>query len=268
MNRKTKLKIGAGLVAAAVGLALYIDHQCFVAREEKITLRSEKLTEPIRITQISDFHSNALKNLDEVLTNIKKFNPDFIILTGDILDYGTEPKIERSMYFLRKLNTLGIKTYYITGNHEEAGPMLDEFIEQVTGLGINYLANEGESLNIRGQKVYIYGTTMFTLSYDSYKPADDSLNIVLSHFSKNVRENYKDSIDFIFSGHTHGGQVRLPIIGGLIAPGEGILPDYDKGVYEFENSIIYVDSGLGNTFIPLRFLDQIQYTNITLAPVV
>ena len=60
----------------------------------------------------------------------------------------------------------------------------------------------------------------------------------------------------------------MPIVGGLIAPGEGILPDFDKGVFKYKKSIIYVDSGLGNTFLPLRFLDKIQYSNITLAPVV
>ena len=109
---------------------------------------------------------------------------------------------------------------------------------------------------------------MFDFSYENYKASENSVNIILSHFSKNVRDNYNTSEDFIFSGHTHGGQVRMPIVGGLIAPGEGILPDFDKGVFKYKNSIIYVDSGLGNTFLPLRFLDQIQYSNITLAPVV
>lgn len=268
MNKSTKKKIGLGLLALGVGFLLYNDNQCFVAQENQVELESDKLISPIRITQISDFHSNAIKNLEQMLANIKNFDPDFIILTGDILDYGTDEKIERSLYFLNKLNTLGIKTYYITGNHEEAGPKLDEFIRGVEDLGITYLNNQGESVYIRGNSVYIYGTGMFNFSYENYKPSDDSINLVLSHFSKNVRENYDDSIDFVFSGHTHGGQVRLPIIGGLIAPGEGVFPDFDKGIYQFHNTTIHVDSGLGNTFLPLRFLDQIQYSNITLAPVV
>lgn len=268
MNKKTAKKIGLGLLALGAGFLIYNDHQCFVAKENRINLESEKLSSPIRITQISDFHSNAPRNLDEILTNIKNFNPDFIILTGDILDYGTDSKVERSLYFLKKLMSLDIKTYYITGNHEEAGPKLDYFIKGVTDLGIRYLNNEGAIEDIRGNMVYIYGTSMFNFSYNNYSPREDSLNILLSHFSKNVRDDYKEDIDFIFSGHTHGGQVRLPVIGGLIAPGEGILPGYDKGLYKYKNSIIHVDSGLGNTFLPLRFLDQIQYSNIILAPVV
>ena len=265
---KKKTKIITGLALAGLCLALYIDRQCFVAKEEKVILKSEKIKKPIKITQITDFHSNAIKNLDEVLENIQNFSPDLVILTGDIIDYGTEDKIERSVYFLEKLRSLNIKTYYITGNHEEGGPNLDKFLSEIERLGITYLKNEGERLDINGNKVYLYGTSMFDFSYDNYKADDESINIILSHFSKNVRDNYQGNEDFIFSGHTHGGQVRLPIVGGLVAPGEGFFPNYDKGSFKFNDSIIYIDSGLGNTFLPLRFMDQIQYSNIVLAPVV
>lgn len=265
---KKKTKIITGLALAGLCLALYVDRQCFVAKEEKVILKSEKIKKPIKITQITDFHSNAIKNLDEVLENIKKFNPNLIILTGDIIDYGTEDKIERSVYFLEKLMSLNIKTYYITGNHEEGGPNLDKFLSEIERLGITYLKNEGEKLNINDNKVYLYGTSMFDFSYENYKADDESVNIILSHFSKNVRDNYQGSEDFIFSGHTHGGQVRLPIVGGLVAPGEGFFSNYDKGAFKYKDSIIYIDSGLGNTFLPLRFMDQIQYSNIVLAPVV
>jgi phosphoesterase len=265
---KKKSKIILGLAAAAVGLGFYIDNQCFKAKEKKIELVSEKLQNPIKITQITDFHSNAIKNLDEILENIRQFKPDFIILTGDIIDYGKESKIDRSIYFLKKLSSLNIKTYYITGNHEESGPNLDVFLKEIDKLGIKYLKNDGEFLNINDNEIYLYGTSMFDFSFENYKASENSVNIILSHFSKNVRDNYRGDEDFIFSGHTHGGQVRMPIVGGLIAPGEGIFPDFDKGVFKYKNSIIYVDSGLGNTFLPLRFLDQIQYSNITLAPVV
>lgn len=265
---KKKTKIITGLALAGLCLTLYVDRQCFVAKEEKVILKSEKIKKPIKITQITDFHSNAIKNLDEVLENIQNFNPNLVILTGDIIDYGTEDKIERSVYFLEKLRSLNIKIYYITGNHEEAGPNLDKFLSEIERLGITYLKNEGERLNINGNKVYLYGTSMFDFSYENYKADDESVNIILSHFSKNVRDNYQGSEDFIFSGHTHGGQVRLPIVGGLVAPGEGFFPNYDKGSFKFNDSIIYIDSGLGNTFLPLRFMDQIQYSNIVLAPVV
>ena len=70
---KTKNKIALGLTVSTLALGLYINKQCFVAKEEKVALKSEKLKNPVKITQISDFHSNAIKNLDELLINIKKF---------------------------------------------------------------------------------------------------------------------------------------------------------------------------------------------------
>ena len=71
---KNKTKIALGLTTSALALGIYINNQCFVAKEEKITLKNEKLNSPVKITQISDFHSNAIKNLDELLINIKNLS--------------------------------------------------------------------------------------------------------------------------------------------------------------------------------------------------
>lgn len=261
---KHKKKIVAGLLLATTILTgKYIHDQCFKAVEKRIGLFSDKVKDPIKITHISDFHSNVVENLDEVLGKIRDFNPDLIFLTGDMIDYPTKEKIERTMYFLQRLNELGIKTYYVSGNHEEVSRDSEVFYEKIKSLGITKLDNDGEFVEIGDNKIYIYGITYWGSNFDNFKP-DTSLNLVLAHFSKNVRDNYRKDIDFIFSGHTHGGQVRAPFIGALVAPGEGYFPDFDRGLFDFENSRIYVESGLGNTFLPLRFLNPISYSNITI----
>lgn len=261
---KNKKKLVAGLaLATMVFTGKYLHDQAFVGVEKKLTIKSAKVNNDIKITHISDFHSNVISNLDEVLDNIKAFNPDLIFLTGDMIDYPTEKKIERTMYFLENLSRLGIKTYFVSGNHEEASEESEIFYEKLKKLGIKKLDNEGENLIISGSDVYIYGVPYWGMDLDDFKPGQ-GLNLVLAHFSKNIREKYDSRMDIIFSGHTHGGQVRAPIVGGLIAPGEGFLPDYDGGLYDFKESKIYISTGLGNTFLPLRFLDQISYTNITI----
>lgn len=257
MNKK---KLGLTLGFVGLGLTYYIERQCFYAREKRVKLTHPKVNKSLRITHISDFHSNVLSNLDQVLANIKNFNPDFIILTGDIVDYGTERKIERSLFFLENLMKLNIESFYITGNHEESGPKLAYFLKEIDKLGIKYLNNDFVDLD--DKKVRIFGTSFYTRSFDKYEKDDEKINIILSHYSKHVRDREDIDFDLLFSGHTHGGQVRFPIIGSLISPGEGFLPDFDKGVYPFRNGIIYVDSGLGNTFLPLRFLNPIGYSNI------
>lgn len=264
MKNKNKKKLVAGLILATTILGgKYLHDQAFVGVEKRITLTNPKVGDEIKITQITDFHSNVLSNLDEVLRKIRDFDPDLIFLTGDMIDYPTDKKIERTMYFLEKLNELGIKTYFVSGNHEEVSADSEVFYEKIKKLGIKKLDNVGEFVQIGDNKIYIYGVTYWGTNFDKFKP-DNSLNLVLSHFSKNVRDKYRDDIDFIFSGHTHGGQVRAPFIGALVAPGEGYLPDFDSGLYEFEDSQIYVESGLGNTFLPLRFLNPVSFSNITI----
>lgn len=245
-------------------LLSYIFYQCKWAKEVRVDIMNDKLKENIKITQISDFHSNILRNMGYFKKKILEFNPDFIILTGDINDYGVVKKFNKAINFLTELSKLGIKTYYITGNHEEAGPMLDEFIKEIEKLGIKYLKNDGQYLEIREEKIYIYGLSYHNYSFENYNTNDKNLNIILSHFSKNARENLCDNMDIIFSGHTHGGQVRFPIIGALLAPGEGYFPKYDKGLFKYKNAQIYIDSGLGNTLMDLRFLNRIQFSNITI----
>lgn len=245
-------------------LLAYIYYETSFAKENKVDLESKKIDGEIKITQISDYHSNNLKNTDYILEKIKDFSPDFIIMTGDINDYGVPKKFDRALSFVKKIMTLNIKTYYVIGNHEENGPMREEFLEELRKLNIKVLNNESDTLEIGKNKLYIYGTAFYKFDYKGYDGKNDYVNIVLAHHSKLVRDNLKGSEDFIFSGHTHGGQVRAPFIGALFAPGEGIFPKYDKGVFQFDNAKIYIDSGLGNTKMKLRFLNRIQFSNISL----
>ncbi|MCI7238148.1 MAG: metallophosphoesterase [Anaerococcus sp.] len=261
-NKKLLVALGT------LGLGIYLDHEAYYAREKTIKLTSTKIKNEIRLSQISDLHSNPIANLDQMLANIRTFDPHFIILTGDIIDYGTDRKIERSLYVLGKVMTLGKKTFLITGNHEERGPKLDIFLEKCKNLGITYLANSSVEFSINNNIVNLYGLKNFERSYTSYKPSPDKVNIILSHSFRDIRDDRVEDFDFVFSGHTHGGQVRIPLVGALLAPNEGILPKYDMGKYSYGKGQVYIDSGLGNTFLPLRFLDPIGYSNIRLGSVV
>ncbi len=255
------------LLALGLGIALFLkynENQCFNAKRKDVFINSSKIRSDIRITQISDFHSNVINNLDKMLDDIANFNPHFIILTGDMIDYATDKKIDRTMFFLDKLTSLGIKTFFITGNHEEASPRVNDFIEKLDDIDITYLNNQAYELVVGKNIINLYGTSFLSPNFDKYKPSKETINIILTHHSRVVRESKISDFDISFSGHTHGGQVRVPLLGALLAPGEGILPKYDMGLYDFNRSKMYIDSGLGNTFLPLRFLDPIGYSNITI----
>lgn len=232
-------------------------------------MTNSKIKNEIKITQISDFHSNTINNLDYLMTTIRDFDPDFIIMTGDINDYGVIYKFEKAVEFIEEIKTLNKKTFYVLGNHEEVGPMLNEFIEKLIENNVIVLLNSDYLLNIKQNKVYIFGTKFYDFDYSLFNGKEEYLNIILAHHSRLIRENSNGLEDFVFSGHTHGGQVRVPFFGALWAPGEGYFPKYDKGEFEYKNFKIHIDSGLGNTRYNLRILNRIQFSNITLkAPII
>ena len=74
----------------------------------------------------------------------------------------------------------------------------------------------------------------------------------------------KDNIDLVFSGHAHGGQVRLPFIGGLYAPGQGLFPKYTRGIYKQNNTSMVVSRGLGNSIFPIRVFNRPELVVVTL----
>ena len=157
---KNKGKLAAGIIlAAGVLTGKYIHDQCFKAAIKNKVFYSDKIKNDLKITHISDLHSNAIKNMDELIKNIKKFNPDLIFFTGDMIDYPTENKIKRTMYFFNRISQLGIKTYYVSGNHEEASENSEVFYGMIKKLGVKFLKNEGDFIKIGEDRIYIYGTT-------------------------------------------------------------------------------------------------------------
>lgn len=84
----------------------------------------------------------------------------------------------------------------------------------------------------------------------------DRYNVLLSHRPEFLEEYAEEQVDLVLSGHAHGGQVRLPFIGGLVAPNQGILPKYTAGLYEQQNTSMIVSRGLGNSIIPQRIFNR------------
>lgn len=90
--------------------------------------------------------------------------------------------------------------------------------------------------------------------------------LVLSHAPYLIRDALRGDEDLVLCGHTHGGQVRAPLIGALYCPGEGLFPKYDRGLFDVNGVPLYIDSGLGNTKWDLRFLCPVQITVHTIQP--
>ena len=93
---------------------------------------------------------------------------------------------------------------------------------------------------------------------------NEQYTILLSHRPELFDVYVEYDMDIVFSGHAHGGQFRLPFIGGLVAPNQGLFPKYDAGLFVEDNTHMIVSKGIGNSIIPMRFNNRPEVIVITL----
>ena len=230
-----------------------------------VKLSSNKLSKSLKITQISDFHSNGYINLNELFKKIGEFEPDLIVITGDLIDKNTED-LGLAIEVLEESKKISTNVYFVSGNHEASNSLSYELYNVLRELDIKHMDFKVKKLTINGNNINIFVLLCYEDDLTCYIIRLVKEIIIYSTHSPNKPINYiNENIDFILSGHTHGGQVRLPIIVNFIT-WEGLLPKYDKGLYKIGNTTLYIDSGLGNSVLPIRMFNRVQISNIEVLP--
>ena len=222
----------------------------------------------LRILQLSDMHNKRAWNLHErLLHKINNLSPDLIVLTGDLIDRRTK-RFKKIFSFLDQLISMNIPIYFVTGNHEWGNGKRKKFMNELRKRNITILGNESTRIQAASIQLTLVGVHDTSTHHEDMEKAFQHINetrytILLSHSPYVIKTYPNLPADLVLSGHTHGGQVRLPFIGAVISPGGGVFPELDKGTFEWErNKYIYVDSGLGTSMIPVRFLNQSQISLI------
>lgn len=248
---------------------LYLFIQISVFKVKKVYVPQDKinLTRDIKIIQITDYHNNRLINKRRLLRKINKIDPDIIVLTGDIISDDTI-NFDKTLNFLKKMKTLNPYIYSVSGNHEKRNSLGDRFRECLEEIGIENLEYACKNLCIDENKINLCGIP-FNINKkpndDWFKRDKDSVTVMLSHSPKSAIEYDNLVYDIVLSGHMHGGQVRLPLVGAIVTPYGGLFPKYNKGLYKIDNRYVYVDSGLGNSSYPLRMFNRVQISYIKIA---
>ncbi len=221
-----------------------------------------------RIAQVSDLHNAEFgKNNAELLKLLSESRPDIIVITGNLID-ANHTDVGIALGFAQESVRIA-PTYYVTGNHEAASPQYDTLKAGLEEAGVIVLEDEAVSLERNGETITLLGLgdPDFTVKGDMFgetsamvstklKNLDDGeggYTILLSHRPELFETYVNCSIDLVFAGHAHGGQFRLPFIGGVIAPNQGLFPKYDAGLYTDGGTNMVVSRGIGNSIIPLRF---------------
>ncbi|MHA6252404.1 metallophosphoesterase [Oceanobacillus sp. CAU 1775] len=269
MVRKLILKITSTLFLLGL-VRVLIDTNSF--RVNNVRMETKKLStgESLKILQISDVHHKRKKVMyKQVIKKVDELKPDILVLTGDLIDRKTR-SFSSLFSFVDRLISTEVPIYYVAGNHEWDNPAKDLFFTELRKRNITILNNDSITVKIKGDIVNLVGIDDASTEREDIGKAFSIVNeknytVLLSH-SPYVLIKYPDlPVDLVISGHTHGGQIRLPIIGAVASPGEGYFPVYDKGVFEWNTGqTLYIDSGLGTTFLPIRFLNQSQISLITI----
>ena len=233
------------------------------------TISSSKLPQSFdgyRIAHVSDLHNAEMgKDNEKLLSMLRDADPDMIAITGDLID-SRHTDIEVALQFIRAAAKIA-PCYYVTGNHEARVNEYGELKAGMEAAGVTVLEDvrteismEGETITLIGvndpsyQTDYLFGDaeSVMNAKLEDLHTENDGFTILLSHRPE-LFDTYADhDIDLILSGHAHGGQFRLPFIGGLVAPNQGLFPEYDAGIYTEGNTNMLVSRGVGNSILPFR----------------
>lgn len=261
------LSLSVTLVLIVIGVyiyARYIEPELLIVKEQVVTTQSISLSkQPLKIVQFSDVHLGlgfTNNHLNKVVERINKLEPDLIIFTGDLIDDNKEfTQVEETAAILKKLKATYGK-FAVYGNHDHGGNGTKRYAKILTASDFHLLVNESEWITLEnGQRIHLIGIDDKLLGKVDIDKAmkgiqKSAYNIFISHAPDVADEVLSYPIDLQLSGHSHGGQVRIPFIGAPFTPPYG--NKYVKGKYTFENNrrmTLYVNSGIGTSQMRYRF---------------
>lgn len=270
-----KTLIGVIFTIILIGICAYVDARyiepkLLTVKEQEITTDKLSLTQPLRVVHFSDVHLGndyTMYDFKKVINKINSLNPDVIIFSGDLIDDNkTFSDEDETGSLLSELHAVYGK-YAVYGNHDHGGNGTKRYARIMEKGGFQLLVNTADTIQLeKSQKMSIVGVDDIILGHPDFKAAftetdDAQFKLFISH-APDVAEYVKGKgVDLQLSGHSHGGQVRFPIVGAPFTVPYGT--QYVKGLYEVpenDGMLIYVNSGIGTSKLPYRFFNLPEIT--------
>lgn len=259
------------LAAGCIGYARFIEPDRLTVTE--LSDISYSITEPVTVAVFADTHFGfdySVDDFEKVIDEINSNPPDIIFFAGDLIDHLDEYTGDVTV-ISHKLAELeaNLGKYAVFGNHDYGGGAEYEYESIMEAGGFTVLKNKVitfSDLNLR-----IVGIDDVVIGYGDPSVANtvdgNMYNLILCHEPDIIESVMTSNTDYMFSGHTHGGQIRVPYYTKMFLPAYG--ETYVKGEYHLDNqcnTILYVNSGLGTTKIPARFGAVPELTYLTITP--
>lgn len=268
-KKKKLITIFAVVAALLIALIVWIAWGNTALELNTYTIISEELPDAFDgycIAHVSDLHNAEMGDDNEkLLAMLREAEPDVIAITGDLID-SRNTEVEIALTFAEEAVKIA-PCYYVTGNHEARIDQYNELIDGLESKGVVHLHNESVILEQDNESITLIGVRdpSFQADYlfdDEASVVDSVLSelmrktngytVLLSHRPEMFYVYVSNEVDLVLSGHAHGGQFRLPFVGGVVAPGQGLFPEYDAGLYTEDNTSMIVSRGIGNSILPIR----------------
>lgn len=244
----------------------------FTLKTTEITIESGQIKSPVTIVQLTDLHGASFgENNRYLIERVKTADPDFVAVTGDMYTAGDREGEDTAVRLLSELADM-YPVYSVNGEHDNDG----DYERKLKQAGVDVLDYESRDIEAGDTVLRLYGITnvYYSDTFDltnEFVLDESCYNILLAHIS-----NFEDfagfGMDLSLCGDSHGGQVRIPGLGGLNNRGEW-FPElgstdarYVKGLYEENGKKLFVSGGLGNYPVPVRFLNRPEAAVIHLVP--
>ena len=276
----TKKKIICVLAGILLVLIVWTAWGNTALERNAYTISSRELPDAFdgyRIAQVSDLHNAEFgEGNQRLLKMLREAEPDMIAITGDLID-SRRTDLAVALAFAKEAVQIA-PCYYVSGNHEARVSEYQELKAGLAAAGVTVLDDTQVKIEVSGESITVIGVNdpSFSADYLSGDAAvidqklselvaeDPGFTLLLSHRPELFDTYVAHDIDLVLSGHAHGGQFRLPLIGGLVAPNQGLFPKYDAGLYSEGNTNMIVSRGIGNSIIPVRFNNRPEVVLIEL----
>ena len=275
-KKKTRKKALPLLLAALTlaGAGLWWGN--YTLSTEEYTFSSRRLPEGwdgARIVVLSDLHGRQFgQDNRRLAAAVEAAHPDVIALVGDFVDEWTDPAYLRPL--LERLTALA-PCYFVSGNHEWAAGKMQETAALLADCGVTWLHNGFVTLQRGGDSLLLAGIddpngyadqkTPEQVAAEVYAAYGDPFWILLAHRNNYFPDRYSLlGADLVVSGHGHGGLVRLPFTDGLVSTDRTLFPSYTAGLYEKNDSALFVTRGLGNSGSTFRLFNRPEIAVLTL----
>ncbi|MBW1990446.1 MAG: metallophosphoesterase [Deltaproteobacteria bacterium] len=267
-RRQMLAVLGASAAAPAAGASWGFGVEPRWPEAVSVRLGLSGFPRPVKTVLVSDPHMGPSGGCSHKAADmIRAFSPEMLFVTGDLVTDG-----EHLPLCLRWLSQFSppLGAWFVPGNWEHRNATLKYgLVDKLSAVGVRSLVNRGVEVETGAGAFFLAGVDDLVEGEGDINRAwsfrrRDLCTILLSHSPVAVQYVKKRRCDLILAGHTHGGQVRLPLVGALATPpGSAGL---EMGLYTFSHTRVYVNRGLGTSVFPLRFLCRPEVTLLTLEP--